>query len=62
MKPISELKKHNMIRILLVNKHGYFEFGYYKDGMIQIDGDWYNPDVFAGWMSISDLKHITGVS
>ena len=62
MKPISELKKHNMTRILLVNKHGYFEFGYYKDGMIQIEGEWYQPELFTGWMSIQDLKNVTSVS
>jgi hypothetical protein len=56
MKPISELKKHNMIRVLLVDKYECFVFGFLKDGMIQVEGKWHKPDLFTEWMSISDLK------
>jgi hypothetical protein len=62
MKPTSELKGFNMERILLKNKNGYFCFGYYKDGMIEVDGEWSHPSTWKEWCSIAELKYALEVS
>lgn len=58
MNKMEEMKGFNMERILLRNKNGYFCFGFYKDGMIQVDynGEWSRPDEWSGWLHIKQLK------
>ena len=35
---------------------GIFDFAFYKDGMYKVGNDWYQPQVFVGWISIKQLK------
>jgi hypothetical protein len=62
MKEMSELKGFNMERILLMNGGGYLCFGYLKDGMIEIDDEFSHPNVWSGWMRISELREKIGIS
>jgi hypothetical protein len=62
MKFMSELKGFNMERILLMNKNGYMCFGFYKDGMIEVDGEWSHPSIWHRWYPINELKELLGVS
>jgi len=57
MQPISELEGFNAERILVEYEHGFETTGYYKDGLIQLDGNpqWKQPNEFKRFMRLSDL-------
>ena len=60
MKTISELNGFNMERILVKYSHGYITTGYYKDGLILLDGNktqrlWSNPNEFDSFILLSDV-------
>jgi len=64
MLPISELKGFNCERILVKYSYGYTTTGYYKDGLILLDGNktqnvWANPDEFKSFMKLSEINHIS---
>lgn len=58
MKPMSECKGFNMVRMLLKNKNGYMITGYYKDGMIKPDGDeeWTRPEEWLSFILLDKLR------
>jgi hypothetical protein len=61
LKPIEEIHKSgiNLERVLLKYSHGYITFGFYKDGMVQIDNKWYIPEnTFESFMTLTDLKKL----
>lgn len=57
---MSELKGFNMQRVILRYNHGYITTGFYKDGMIQLDGyqNWTSPEEFHSFMLIDDFKKL----
>jgi hypothetical protein len=60
-KQMSECKGFNMERVLLKNKNGYMITAYFKDGMLQCDGDeeWTHPINWAGFIRLKDLVNET---
>jgi hypothetical protein len=58
-KPMNECVGFNMERVLLKNKNGYMITAYYKDGMLQCDGDeeWTQPISWAGFIRLRDLAN-----
>lgn len=49
-------KIEGMTRILVEDNNGVLDFGFYKDGMIQIGDNWHRLDEFNGWCTINQLK------
>lgn len=58
-RPMSECKGFNMERVLLKNKNGYMITAYFKDGMLQCDGDedWTHPIAWSGFIRLRDLAN-----
>jgi len=58
-KPMTECKGFNMERVLLKNKNGYMITAYFKDGMLQCDGDedWTQPIVWDSFIRLKDLAN-----
>ena len=58
-KPMTECKGFNMERVLLKNKNGYMITAYFKDGMLQCDGDedWTQPIAWKGFIRLQDLAN-----
>lgn len=56
-KPMNECKGFNMERILLKNKNGYMITAYFKDGMLQCDGDldWTRPTAYCTIFDVNNL-------
>lgn len=63
LRPTTEMKGFNMERILVKYEHGYMTTGFYKDGMVRLDGDHphsaqHLPSEFESFVLLSDLKKI----
>lgn len=58
-RPMTECKGFNMERVLLKNKNGYMITAYFKDGMLQCDGDedWTQPIVWDSFIRLQDLAN-----
>lgn len=58
-RPMTECKGFNMERVLLKNKNGYMITAYFKDGMLQCDGDenWTHPIAWKGFIRLQDLAN-----
>jgi hypothetical protein len=58
-RPMTECKGFNMERVLLKNKNGYMITAYFKDGMLQCDGDedWTQPIAWSGFIRLHDLAN-----
>lgn len=58
-RPMNECKGFNMERVLLKNKNGYMITAYFKDGMLQCDGDedWTQPIAWSGFIRLRDLAN-----
>jgi hypothetical protein len=64
MKPTSEMKGFNMVRVLLRASHGYITCGYYKDGMIKLDGTdiWIHPEEYESFVLLGEMEVIINKS
>lgn len=58
-RPMTECKGFNMERVLLKNKNGYMITAYFKDGMLQCDGDedWTPPIAWDSFLRLKDLAN-----
>ena len=58
-RPMTECKGFNMERVLLKNKNGYMITAYFKDGMLQCDGDedWTHPIAWDSFIRLKDLEN-----
>jgi hypothetical protein len=58
-RPMNECKGFNMERVLLKNKNGYMITVYFKDGMLQCDGDedWTRPIAWDRFIRLRDLAN-----
>jgi hypothetical protein len=58
-RPMNECKGFNMERVLLKNKNGYMITAYFKDGMLQCDGDedWTHPIAWDSFIRLRDLAN-----
>lgn len=63
-RPMTECKGFNMERVLLKNKNGYMITAYFKDGMLQCDGDedWTRPIAWDSFIRLKDLANGSNTS